>query len=85
MCEWGTEVVVNVNIPADLACTGETYWKEAKIDACIAPIVDALQQGGIDMRGSCCGHGKTNGHIELQDGRVLVVEDEEWLNALKEK
>jgi hypothetical protein len=64
---------VSVLIPADLSCTGKARWKSAKIDACIAPIVKALQRGGIDMRGSCCGHGKAIGEIHLQDGRVLII------------
>ncbi len=45
----------------------------AKIDGCIAPIVKALQRGGIDMRASCCGHGKGRGSIHLQDGRTLLI------------
>ncbi|MCK4760213.1 MAG: hypothetical protein KAT69_09185 [Candidatus Aminicenantes bacterium] len=44
-----------------------------KIDKCIAPIVEALQKGGIDMRGSCCGHGKGPGRIDLQDGRTIQI------------
>ncbi|MHA1952283.1 MAG: hypothetical protein ACW987_20795 [Candidatus Thorarchaeota archaeon] len=44
-----------------------------KIDSCIAPIVNALQMGGINMRGSCCGHGKSEGYIELQDGRYIFI------------
>jgi len=43
------------------------------IDACIASLVRALQEAGINMRGSCCGHGKKDGWIELQDGRILVI------------
>jgi hypothetical protein len=39
--------------------------------------VNALQLGGLDMRGSCCGHGKTIGDIDLQDGRVLLILDAE--------
>lgn len=39
----------------------------------MAPIVKALQRGKIDMRGSCCGHGRAPGEIELQDGRMLLV------------
>jgi hypothetical protein len=73
MCKWGTDVLVRVKIPADLSHTGATYWREMGIDACIAPLVKALQAGGIDMRGSCCGHGKGPGNIHLQDGRQLVV------------
>lgn len=64
---------VNVKIPADLSHTGKAYWKDAKIDACIADIVDALQASGIDMRGSCCGHGNWE-EIFLQDGRVLMIQ-----------
>jgi len=73
MCEWGTYKEVLVKIPADLSSTGREKWKYAKIDACIADLVDALQKGGIDMRGSCCGHGKAYGDIHLQDGRVILI------------
>lgn len=66
-------IAVRVKIPADLSHTGKPLWKYAQIDACIAPIVEALQKAGIDMRGSCCGHGHREGNIELQDGRVLSI------------
>ena len=79
MCKWDTTTPLWLKIPADLSSTGEVKWKEVKIDSCIADIVDALQTSGIDMRGSCCGHRKSKGHIDLQDGRILVLEDEEWL------
>jgi hypothetical protein len=75
MCKWGAWVSVRVRIPADLSSTGEARWKDEDIDSCIADLVRALQEGGIDMRGSCCGHGQDLGHIALQDGRVLVVTD----------
>jgi hypothetical protein len=65
--------LVKVKVPADLSHTGKTFWKQAQIDRCIAPIVKALQEGGIDMRGSCCGHGRQCGEIELQDGRMLLI------------
>ena len=44
-----------------------------KIDSCIAPIVAALQMAGINMRGSCCGHGKQPGENMLEDGRTLEI------------
>lgn len=72
MCE-GKHERVTVKIPADLSKSGQVRWKAVKIDQCIAPIVRALQQGGIDMRASCCGHGKRRGTIEFQDGRVLII------------
>lgn len=73
MCKWGTEVITRVLVPADLSHSGEPYWKEVGVDACIAPIVAALQGAGIHMRGSCCGHGRGDGRIDLIDGRYLIV------------
>lgn len=73
MCKWGTYKRVYVKVPADLSSTGSDKWKFAKIDACIADLVKALQESRIDMRGSCCGHGKMYGDIHLQDGRVLLI------------
>lgn len=66
-------VGIRVKIPADLSHTGKEFWKYAQIDHCIAPIVEALQKAGIDLRGSCCGHGESKGTILLQDRRVLVI------------
>lgn len=77
MCNEREMSAVHVKIPADLSCDGKTKWKYAKIDACIAPIVNALQMGGINMRGSCCGHNKVDGKISLEDGRVIIIKQEE--------
>jgi len=76
VCSWGEYEEVLVKIPAGLAFSGKAYWTTKKIDRCIAPIVKALQKGGIDMRSSCCGHGKKDGKIELQDGRTLIIRGE---------
>ena len=73
MCRWGTTRNVRVRIPADLSHTGKVRWKNVPIDLCIADIVEALQNGGIDMRGSCCGHEREDGYIYLQDGRTLKI------------
>jgi hypothetical protein len=43
------------------------------VDACIAPIVSALNVAGVVTLGSCCGHGERAGIIELADGRSLVI------------
>ena len=82
MCKIGEYELVNVKIPADLSHTGKNFWKYCQIDKCIAPIVKALQEGGIDMRGSCCGHGERDGDIHLQDGRILVIkkDGDKYLN-----
>lgn len=43
------------------------------IDHCIHKIVAALNAANIETTGSCCGHGKMNGNIILEDGRVLII------------
>lgn len=73
MCKWGTTEKVLVKIPADLSNTGKEEWRKMGIDKCIAPLVRALQKGGIDMNTSCCGHGGNLGDIHLQDGRILLI------------
>lgn len=81
MCEWGTTKPVEVRIQAEESHTGQPYWRTVDVDACIAPIVAALQAAGIDMRGSCCGHGKGPGEITLADGRALFIADAEKPSA----
>jgi hypothetical protein len=76
MCKWGTTTDVRL-YAAGWNGTGKprangTYL--IPIDSCIAPIVKALNDGGVLTRNSCCGHGKGPGKIDLVDGRTLVVE-----------
>lgn len=57
------------------------------IDRCIHQIVAALNAGGVATKASCCGHGETKGNIVLEDGRVLIIQDEpenleEWGKAV---
>ena len=75
MCEWGNNVICNVPIPAELSHTGKPYWKQIGIDSCIAPIVQALNDAGIYTANCCCGHGKADGSILLQDGRELIIKN----------
>lgn len=69
---------VRVKVPADLNWNGQEQWKNVPIDQSIAGIVWALQTGGVDMRGSCSGHGRFPGNIALADGRVLLIVDERY-------
>lgn len=46
-----------------------TVW----CDPCIAPLVRALNEGGIGTVASCCGHGEQDGSIVLRDGRELLI------------
>ena len=43
------------------------------IDFCISDIVASLNASGIETVASCCGHGKDDGSILLDDGRILIV------------
>jgi len=50
------------------------------VDLCIAPIVAALNAGGVRTLSSCCGHGGQKigdavlvGSISLADGTELIV------------
>jgi hypothetical protein len=74
MCD--EKVKLRLKMPADLSRTGKVYTRDVPIDACIAPLVDALNKAGILTRQSCCGHGKAYGFIELQDGRTLIIQRE---------
>jgi len=46
-----------------------TIW----CDPCIAPLVRALNEGGLPTVASCCGHGKLPSRIALADGREVVI------------
>ncbi len=81
MCEWGIWKEVRVKIPARLSATGEECWRLKAIDVCLSDLVIVLQQGGIDMKHSCCSHGLGFGHIALQDGRMLVITDEGFIRG----
>ena len=47
--------------------------RRVDIDYCIADIVAALTAANILPVASCCGHGESNGDIQLEDGRVLSI------------
>lgn len=73
MCEWGSDIEVK-----NLRAGGNhpdfpLHYRTWKIDACLAPIVQALNVGGVETVQACCGHGREDGIIELADGRTLVV------------
>jgi hypothetical protein len=43
------------------------------IDACIAPIVQVLNDSGLETVACCCGHGNFPGVISLKDGREILI------------
>jgi len=70
MCEWGTSVTLTLPALRSGIIMANREWD---VDACIAPVVKALNDAGISTIASCCGHGKAPGNITLVDGRELFV------------
>ena len=61
MCKWDTMKTMVIS------------GRIRDIDACIYPLVKALNDVGITTVASCCGHGKRPGNIALADGRELII------------
>lgn len=72
MCKWGTTKTVFVKAKGGLRI-GDTEFKPKGVDSCIAEIVETLTKAKIYTITSCCGHGKRNGEIILEDGRKLII------------
>lgn len=73
MCKWGTDEIVEVTMQPFKPYHPTEWKKKCKIDKCIAPIVQVLEENGIRMLASCCGHGKCNGTILLLDFTEIVI------------
>jgi len=50
--------------------------RRQEVDLCIADIVAALNAANIITVASCCGHGKMDGNIMLEDGRIISISTE---------
>lgn len=73
MCKHGDEVLLEVLMPADLSYTGKSRWAVKGIDACLVPLIKALNNAGIYTANSCCGHNKEDGFILLHDRTELII------------
>jgi hypothetical protein len=49
--------------------------RRVEVDFCIADIVASLNAGNITTISSCCGHGKLEPSILLEDGRRIWIVD----------
>jgi len=67
MCKRGNMVEM------ELPIAGDFRQGIAKVDKCIAPIIKALNAGGVLTKGCCCGHGEIMGYIRLANGKYLGV------------
>lgn len=95
MCKWGTTEKVKL-MEVDLGSLNNKQYKlylkktglqegEEFIDSCIAPLVQALNDGKIKTTNSCCGHGKTFGEIYLQDRILLIINDKKKYRSNQHK
>ena len=67
MCKRGNTVKM------ELPIVGDFRQGIADIDKCLAPIIKALNDGGVLTTGCCCGHGEIMGYILLANGKYLGV------------
>ena len=69
MCNWGIDTIIKLAYP--MPNSGRT---EIGVDACIAPLIQILNNYGIHTVGCCCGHGKANGSVLYeQDGEIQEI------------
>jgi ribosomal protein L32E len=68
VCKWGTLKKVKLCKPSGLS-----KRIEINVDACIADLIQALNNANIETVASCCGHGKGLGIVSLKDGRELHI------------
>lgn len=54
-----------------------------EIDSCLAPLVDALNKGGVKTISSCCGHGKGWGFVQLEDRLIIITPQTNKIEALR--
>jgi hypothetical protein len=77
MCDHEHREAAMVTIARDESGT-PTVW----CDPCLAPLIQALNNGGLPTVASCCGHGHRPGTVALRDGRHLLVADWDWFDLL---
>ena len=68
MCKWGTDKEISLYMP-----TLVQRRTAVLVDACIAPLVQMLNDYKVMTTESCCGHGKTQGRIGLGDGQFILL------------
>lgn len=68
MCGWGTDTLVNLCKPTPVQ--GRTT---IKVDSCLAPLVQMLNDYGIETIASCCGHGKVRESSIIIDAKHISL------------
>lgn len=63
MCKWGTDRIIHViHRNNEFVPDG---WHPIGVDACIADLVQEMNNRGIITTGCCCGHGKDTGWVQI--------------------
>lgn len=70
MCKRGTETMVALCRPKLIS--GQFDDDDVPVDACMAPLVQLLNDRGVRTFGCCCGHGEEEGFISLEDDKGCV-------------
>ena len=70
MCKHGSIIHMDLDVRFR---DGTLVRKTRQVDLCVGPLVFALNSAGIRTHGACCGHGRNDGEILLEDGRILRV------------
>lgn len=69
MCKWGTDKDVFL-----MKVKPFSGRREIKVDACIAPLVQMLNDYGIETIACCCGHEKTaKSHIRISSKNIMLT------------
>lgn len=72
MCKWhGGNYEGNLRV--ELAHPRKDGIDYCHVDACIQPLVQAINDAGIQTINSCCGHGQIPTTVALNDGRYVIV------------
>jgi len=62
MCKYGSDSPVKLN--------DRSFWggkKTVRVDSCIAPVIQAIQDAGLRTSSCCCGHGRGASLIVWED------------------
>lgn len=70
MCKWGIDKEVKL-----YKRKKHSRLLTMKVDVCLAPLIQILNDYGIETIASCCGHGKIkHSHIRIHPKNILLTE-----------
>jgi len=79
MCEWGNHIKCRVRMRAQDPCTGKTRWRVIGVDACLAPLVNALNGAWMNVATGQRGNFPAGSTGEKFD---LAIRGTRWATAM---